>query len=55
MLFFSDTSLLIVDLFPYLIFLTSPQEYSAALIPRIFDVTLHATKPSTLVYGREYF
>ena len=43
------------DIFPYLIVFTSPQERSAAPTPRTFDVTLHATKPRTLVKGSEYF
>ena len=35
--------------FPDFIVLTSPHERSADLIPRIFEVTLQATKPRTLV------
>ena len=45
----------IVDLLPDLIVFTSPQERSAAPIPRTFDMTLHATKQRTLVQGSEYF
>ena len=41
--------------FPRLNFFTSPQERSAVPIPRTFDVTLHTTKPRTLVQGSEYF
>ena len=33
----------------------SPQERSAAPIPRIFDVTIHETKLITLVQGSSYF
>ena len=43
------------DVLPDLIVFTSPQERSAAPITRTFDVTLHATKPITLVKGSEYF
>ena len=48
-------SLPIADIFTDLMFLTSPHERSADLIPRIFEVTLQATKPITLVDGKEYF
>ena len=41
------------DLFPDLVVFMSPQELSDAPIPRTFDVTLHATKPRTLVFGSE--
>ena len=43
------------DLFPDFIVLTSPHERSADPIPRIFEVTLQATKPRTVVDGNEYF
>ena len=43
------------DLFPDLIVLTSPHERSAYPIPSIFEVTLQATKPITLVDDKEYF
>ena len=43
------------DLFPGFIVLTSPHEHSADPIPRIFEVTLQATKPRTLVDGNDYF
>ena len=43
------------DLFPDSIVLTSPHERSADPIPGIFEVTLQATKPRTLVDGNEYF
>ena len=42
------------DLFPDFIVLTSPHECSADPIPGIFEVTLQATKPITLVDGNEY-
>ena len=42
------------DLFPVLIVLTSPNERSADPIPRIFEVTMQATKPRTLVDGKDY-
>ena len=42
-------------LFPDLIVLTSLHDRSADLIPRNFEVTLQATKPRTLVDGKEYF
>ena len=48
-------SLPISDLFPDLIVLTSPHERSAGPIPRIFEVTLQAKKPITLVDVKEYF
>ena len=54
-LWFSDMLLPSADLFPDFIFLTSPHERSADSIPRIFEVTLQATKPRTLVDGNEYF
>ena len=47
-------SLTRADLFPDLIVLTSPHELSADPIPRIFEVTLQATKPRTLVDVKEY-
>ena len=43
------------DLFPDFIVLTSPYERSADPIPRIFEVTLQATKPRTLVDCKECF
>ena len=43
------------DLFTDLIVLTSLHELSADPIPIIFEVTLQATKPITLVGGKEYF
>ena len=43
------------DIFPDLNILTSPHERSEDPIPRIFEVTLQATKPRTLVDGNEYF
>ena len=42
-------------LFPDFIVLISPHERLADPIPRIFEVTLQATKPRTLVDGNEYF
>ena len=42
------------DIFPDLIVLTSPHERSADPIPSIFEVTLQATKPRTLVDGKDY-
>ena len=42
------------DLFPNLIVLTPPQEYSANHIPRIFEVTMQATKPRIFVDGKDY-
>ena len=42
-------------IFPDLVVLTSPHELSAYPIPRIFEVTLQATKPRTLVDVKEYF
>ena len=51
---FSDISLPRADLFPDFIVLTSPHELSADPIPRIFEVTLQATKPRTLVDVKEY-
>ena len=44
-----------VDLFLDFIVLTSPHERSADPTPIIFEVTLQATKPRTLVDGKEYF
>ena len=55
MICFSDTSLLIAYLFKYLIVLTLPQERSASQVWRIFDVTLHAIKPSTFVHDKGFF
>ena len=52
---FSEISLPRSDLFPDLIVLTSPHEHSADLIPSVFEVTLQAKKPRTLVDGKEYF
>ena len=43
------------DLFPGFIVLTAPHEPSADPIPGIFEVTLQATKPRTLVAGKDYF
>ena len=48
-------SLTRADIFTYLIVLTSPHERSADPISSIFEVTLQATKPTTLVDGKEYF
>ena len=42
-------------IFPDLVFLTSPYEQSTDPIPSIFEVTLQATKPRTLVGGKKYF
>ena len=50
-----DILLIVEDLLPDLIVFTSPQEYSSAPIPRTFDMTLHATKPITLLQGSDYF
>ena len=44
----------IADLFPDFIVLTSPHERSEYPIPRIFVVTLQATKTRTVVDGNEY-
>ena len=52
---FSEMSMPRADLFPYFIVLTSPHEGSADPIAIIFEVTLQATKPRTLVYSKEYF
>ena len=49
-----DTSPLIEDILLDFIVLTSYQEHSLSLIPRILDVTLHDTKPRTFVHEREY-
>ena len=43
------------DILPDFIVLTSPHEHSADPIPSSFEVTLQATKPRTLVGGKEYF
>ena len=43
------------DIFPDFIVLTPPHERSADPIPRIFEVTLQATKPKNMVDGNEYF
>ena len=51
---FSEMSLTSADIFPDFIVLTSPHERSADPIPIIFEVTLQATKPRTLVDGNEY-
>ena len=48
-------SLPIYDLFPDLIVLKPPHEHSSDPIQRIFEVTLQATNPRTLVDGNEYF
>ena len=48
-------SLLRADLFADLIVLTSPHELSEDPIPEIFEVTLQATKPRTLLDGKDYF
>ena len=42
-------------LFPDLIVCPSPNEKSADPIPSNFEVTMQATKPRTLVYGKEFF
>ena len=42
-------------LFPGFIVLNSLHERSADPIPRIFEVTPQATKPRTVVDGKEYF
>ena len=47
--------MMIADILPDLIVFKSTQEHSSELIPRTFDVTLHATKPITAVQGSEYF
>ena len=52
---FSEMSLPSADIFPDFIVLTSPHERSVDPIPRIFEVTLQATNPRTLVDGNEYF
>ena len=54
-LFFLEISLPIANIFPNLIVLTLPHERSAHPIPRIFEVTVQATKPRTLVDGKGYF
>ena len=41
--------------FANLVVLTSPYERSEDHIPVIFEVTLQAKKPRTLVDGKEYF
>ena len=43
------------DIFPGFIVLTSPREFSVDPIPSIFEVTLQAIKPRTLVDVKEYF
>ena len=43
------------DIFPDFIVLTPPHERLADPIPRIYEVTLQATKPITVVDGNEYF
>ena len=48
-------SLPIDDKFPDLIVLTSPHERSADPIPIVFEVTLQATEPRTLLDGKDYF
>ena len=48
-------SLPIVDILPEFIVLTSPHERYVDPIPINFEVTLQATKPRTLVEGKEYF
>ena len=45
-------SLLITYIFPYLVFLTSPQDRSSDPIPIFFVLNLHDTKLSTLVHGK---
>ena len=52
---FSEMSLPRDDIFPDLIILTSPHEHLEDPIPRIFKVTLQATKPTALVDGKDYF
>ena len=44
-------SLPTADIFSGFIVLTSPHERSADIIPGIFEVTLQATEPRTLVDG----
>ena len=44
-LYFSDISLQIADIFPDLIILTSPHERSEDPIPIFFEVNLQASKP----------
>ena len=51
---FSKKSLSRADLLPDLIVLTSPHERSVDPIPIIFEVNLQATKPSTVVDGKDY-
>ena len=43
------------DLFPDLGPLTSHNERSVDPIPIIFEVTLQAAKPRTLIDGKDYF
>ena len=43
------------DIFQDLIVFTSPHERSADPIQNLFEVTLQATKPRTLVGGKYYF
>ena len=43
------------DIFPDLIVLISPHERLADPIPRIFEVTLKATKARTFLDGKDYF
>ena len=43
------------DIFPDFIVLTLSHERSADYIPIIFEVTLKATKPRTLVYVEVFF
>ena len=51
-LYFSEISLPGADIFPGLIVLTSPHECSEDPIAIIFEVTLQATQPRTLVDGK---
>ena len=51
---FSEMSLPRADILPDLIFKTLPHECSVDPIPGNSEVNLQATKPSTLVDGKEY-
>ena len=52
---FSEISRPRAYLFPDFIVLTTPHEFSADPIPRVFEVTLQAATPRTLMDGKEYF
>ena len=52
---FSEMPLTWADIFPDFIVLISPHEHSADPIPSVFEVAMKATKPRTLVGGKEYF